>query len=61
MKMALDPMRGLAVSENGLTLDVSDRVAHPNKQLELAFRILGEARPANALVPPRALLFASLQ
>jgi hypothetical protein len=41
MKMALDPMRGLAVSENGLTLDLSDRVAYPDKQFELAFRILG--------------------
>ena len=42
MKMALDPMRGLAVSEDGLTLDLARRTAGPNKQFRLAFRILGK-------------------
>lgn len=41
MSMALDPMRGLAVSEHGLTFDLARRTARPNKQFRLAFRILG--------------------
>jgi hypothetical protein len=40
MKMALDPMRGLAVSENGLTLELARRTARPDKRFRLAFRIL---------------------
>ena len=42
MKMPLDPMRGLAVSENGLTLDLARSTAPANKQFRLAFRILGK-------------------
>jgi hypothetical protein len=41
MSMAADPIRGLAVSENGLTLDLLRRTAHPATGLRLAFRILG--------------------
>jgi hypothetical protein len=40
MSMAADPMRGLAVSENGLTLDLARRSAHPGTKFRLAFRIL---------------------
>ena len=40
MSMAADPMRGLAVSENGLTLDLARRTAAPNTSFRLAFRIL---------------------
>ena len=42
MNMAADPIRGLAVSENGLTLDLARRTARPGAASELAFRILGE-------------------
>jgi hypothetical protein len=40
MSMAADPMRGLAVSENGLTLALARRTASPDQQFRLAFRIL---------------------
>jgi hypothetical protein len=42
MKMAVDPMRGLAVSENSLTLDLARRTAPSTKEFRLAFRILGK-------------------
>jgi hypothetical protein len=42
MRMAVDPLRGLAVSENGLTLDLARRTARPDEQLRLVFRILGK-------------------
>ncbi len=42
MNMAADPVRGLAVSENGLTLDLARRTARPDAASRLAFRILGE-------------------
>jgi hypothetical protein len=41
MNMAADPMRGLAVSEDGLTLDLARRAARPASKFRLAFRILG--------------------
>jgi hypothetical protein len=41
MSMAADPMRGLAVSENGLTLDLARRAAQRDRRFELSFRILG--------------------
>lgn len=40
MNMAADPIRGLAVSENGLTLDLARRTANPGITFRLAFRIL---------------------
>jgi hypothetical protein len=42
MDMAADPVRGLAVSEHGLTLDLAGRTAQPGWPFQLAFRILGE-------------------
>jgi hypothetical protein len=42
MAMGADPIRGLAVSENGLTLDLARRSAHPGTRFRLDFRILGE-------------------
>jgi hypothetical protein len=42
MNMAADPIRGLAVSENGVTLDLARRTAHPDTKFRLDFRILGE-------------------
>ena len=42
MGMEADPIRGLAVSENGLTLDLNRRAAHPETAFPLAFRILDE-------------------
>jgi hypothetical protein len=42
MNMAADPIRGLAVSENGLTLDLARRSARPDTKFRLDFRILGE-------------------
>ena len=42
MNMAADPIRGLAVSENGLALDLDRRTAHPDTSFRLDFRILGE-------------------
>ena len=41
MSMEADPIRGLAVSENGLTLDLVRRAAHAGTASRLAFRILG--------------------
>ena len=38
-KMAPQPVRGLAVSENGLTLELARRTARPGQRFELAFRI----------------------
>ncbi|HJQ73950.1 MAG TPA: hypothetical protein VJ814_03615 [Gaiellaceae bacterium] len=40
MNMELDPIRGLSTSENGLTLDLARRAAHPDQAFRLAFRIL---------------------
>jgi len=46
MTMAGDPTRGLAVSENGLTLDLARRAARPGEPFPLAFRILAaDGRP----------------
>jgi hypothetical protein len=42
MSMDADPIRGLAVSEHGLTLDLARRAAKPGKQFQLGFRILDE-------------------
>jgi hypothetical protein len=42
MEMSLDPLRGLAVGENGLTLDLASRAAGSNAPFRLAFRILDE-------------------
>jgi len=42
MNMAADPIRGLAVSENGLTLDLTRHSARPHTEFPLAFRILGK-------------------
>jgi hypothetical protein len=42
MSMEVDLMRGLAVSEDGLTLDLARRTARPNQPFRLAFRILGK-------------------
>jgi hypothetical protein len=42
MAMAADPIRGLAESENGLTLDLARRSARRNAEFRLAFRILGK-------------------
>ncbi len=41
MNMAADPIRGLAVSENGLTLALDRRAARPRSRFRLSFRILG--------------------
>jgi len=41
MSMAADPIRGLAVSENDLTLDLARHTAHPDTSFRLDFRILG--------------------
>jgi hypothetical protein len=41
MNMAADPIRGLAVSENGLTLDLARSTAPHSTEFRLAFRILG--------------------
>jgi hypothetical protein len=46
MSMEADPIRGLSVSENGLTLDLVRRTAQRDKTFPLAFRILGkDGRP----------------
>jgi hypothetical protein len=42
MNMAADPIRGLAVSEHGLTLDLARRTAHPDTRFRLDFRIVGK-------------------
>jgi hypothetical protein len=42
MSMDADPVRGLAVSENGLTLALARTAARPGSRLGLRFRILGE-------------------
>lgn len=42
MSMAADPIRGLAVSENGLTLELARRSARRDTSFRLAFRILGK-------------------
>jgi len=42
MTMSADPIRGLAVSENGLMLDLVRRTARPDTKFRLDFRILGE-------------------
>jgi hypothetical protein len=42
MSMEVDLMRGLAVSDDGLTLDLARRTARPNQPFRLAFRILGK-------------------
>jgi hypothetical protein len=39
-KMAPQPVRGLAVSEKGLTLQLARRTAAPGERFELAFRIV---------------------
>ncbi|HET8529172.1 MAG TPA: hypothetical protein VFL60_09690 [Gaiellaceae bacterium] len=41
MDMAADPIRGLAVSENGLTLELARRSAHAAAAFGLRFRIVG--------------------
>jgi hypothetical protein len=41
MEMAADPIRGLAVSENGLTLELARRTARADTKFRLDFRILG--------------------
>jgi len=41
MNMAADPIRGLAVSENGLTLDLDRRTAASKTTFRVGFRILG--------------------
>jgi hypothetical protein len=38
-EMAPQPVRGLAVSDNGLTLELASRSGRPGQRLELAFRI----------------------
>jgi hypothetical protein len=38
-EMAMDPVRGLAVSQDGLTLELARRAATPGKRLSLAFTI----------------------
>jgi hypothetical protein len=40
--MAADPMRGLAVSENDLTLDLARRAAPRDRRFELSFKIVGK-------------------
>ena len=40
-KMAAQAVRGLAVSEGGLTLELARRTATPGKRFDLAFRIAG--------------------
>ncbi|HET8557877.1 MAG TPA: hypothetical protein VFL58_11280 [Gaiellaceae bacterium] len=46
MSMEADPIRGLSVSENGLTLDLVRRTAQRDTTFPLAFRILGtDGRP----------------
>ena len=42
MNMAADPIRGLAVSEHGLTLQLARRSAQLDTKCRLDFRILGE-------------------
>jgi hypothetical protein len=42
MSMAADPIRGLAVSEKGLTLDLVRRAAQRDRRFQLSFRILGK-------------------
>jgi hypothetical protein len=42
MDMEADPIRGLSVSENGLTLDLARRSARPGAAFRLGFRVLGE-------------------
>ena len=39
-KMAPQPVRGLAVSERGLALELARRTAQPGRRFELAFRIV---------------------
>jgi hypothetical protein len=39
-KMAPQPVRGLAVGEHGLRLELARRTARPGRRLELAFRIV---------------------
>ena len=39
-EMAPQPVRGLAVSEKGLTLELARRTARPGQRFELAFRIV---------------------
>jgi hypothetical protein len=41
MSMEADPIRGLAVSEHGLTLALASRTARPGASFELGFRVLG--------------------
>jgi hypothetical protein len=41
MRMDADPIRGLAVSERGLTLELARRTAQPGTPFRLAFRIVG--------------------
>jgi len=46
MSMAADPMRGLAVTQNDLTLELARRAAPRDRRFELSFRILGkDGRP----------------
>jgi hypothetical protein len=46
MSMAADPIRGLSVSENGFTLDLTRRAAQREKPFGFSFRILGkDGRP----------------
>lgn len=42
MNMDSDAVRGLAVSENDLRLDLDNRTANPGSELRLAFRVLGD-------------------
>jgi hypothetical protein len=42
MNMTADAIRGLAVSDNGLTLDLARRDAHRGTKFRLDFRVLGE-------------------
>jgi hypothetical protein len=49
MSMKADPIRGLAVSENGLTLELARRTAHRGTAFRLGFRVLGDSgRPVHA-------------
>ena len=46
MSMGADPIRGLSVSENGFTLDLTRRAAQRGETFGLSFRILGaDGRP----------------
>ena len=48
MGMSADPLRGLAVSDNGLTLELARRAAPRDTQFQLSFRILGkDGRPVH--------------